>query len=94
MAHTLACLRFAGLVAETVARLTTGLDGICTRWTTIRNFMESSQVLQSQSTSRAWSHCLAYSPISRFQKAFRVIFKRKRAPLNYGPSESAARGWP
>jgi hypothetical protein len=23
-----------------------------------RNFMESSQVLQSQSTSRAWSHCL------------------------------------
>ena len=28
MAHTLACLRFAGLVTETVARLTTGLDGL------------------------------------------------------------------
>ena len=27
-AHTLACLRFAGLVAETVARLTTGSGGL------------------------------------------------------------------
>ena len=27
-AHTLACLRFAGPVTETVARLTTGLDGL------------------------------------------------------------------
>jgi len=28
MAHTLACLRFADLVTETVARLATGLDGL------------------------------------------------------------------
>ena len=28
MAHTLACLRFAGLVAETVARLATGSGGL------------------------------------------------------------------
>lgn len=33
---------------------------ICARWTTDRNFMESSHVLQSHSTSRAWSHYFAY----------------------------------
>jgi hypothetical protein len=30
-----------------------------------RNFMETSQFLQSQSTSRAWSHCSSYSLIWR-----------------------------
>jgi hypothetical protein len=42
MAHTLVHLRFAGLVAETVARLTTGSGGIRTHWTTNRNFKETS----------------------------------------------------
>ena len=41
MAHTLACLRFADLVTETVARLATDRagsplpDGFHTRWTTL-----------------------------------------------------------
>jgi hypothetical protein len=68
-AHTLACLRFAGLVTEDrrQARYRLGRahpwpGGFRTRWTTNRNFMESSQALQSQSTSRAWSHCFAYAP--------------------------------
>jgi hypothetical protein len=59
----LACLRFAGLVAETVARLTTGSGGLTPGRAGFapagrqnRNFMESSHFLQSQSTSRAWSH--------------------------------------
>ena len=62
-AHTLACLRFADLVTEDrrKARYRLGRahpwpGGFRTRWMTNRNFMESSQLLQSQSTSRAWSH--------------------------------------
>ena len=63
MAHTLARLRLADLVAggRRKAHYRPGRahpwpGGICTRWTTSRNFMESSRVLQSRSTSRAWSH--------------------------------------
>ena len=61
-AHTLACLRFAGLVAETVARLTTGSGGLthgqagfapAGRQT---KFHGAIAVLQFPSTSRAWSH--------------------------------------
>jgi len=61
-AHTLACLRFAGPVAETVARLATGSGGLTPgragfapagRQT---KFHEVIAVLHSPSTSRAWSH--------------------------------------
>jgi len=47
-AHALACLRFAGPVAESVARLATGWcgstlpGGFRTRWTTLQNFKKSS----------------------------------------------------
>ena len=61
-AHTLAHLRFADLVTETVARLATGSGGLTLAGRVShplddeRNFMESFAILQSQSTSRAWSH--------------------------------------
>ncbi len=65
-AHTLACLRFADLVAETVARLTTGSGGLTPgragfapagRQT---KFHGAIAVLQFPSTSRAWSHRFPY----------------------------------
>jgi hypothetical protein len=62
-AHTLACLRqrLPRYRDRRKARYRLGRahpwpDGIRTRWTTDRSFMESSHLLQSQSTSRAWSH--------------------------------------
>ena len=70
-AHTLVCLRFAGLVAETVARLTTGSGGLTPgragfapagRRTKFHGVIA---VLQSQSTSRAWSHRSSYAPLAR-----------------------------
>ncbi len=66
-AHTLACLRFAGPVTETVARLATGWAGsplagrVSHPLDNKSNFMESSHTLQSQTTSRAWSHCSSYA---------------------------------
>ncbi len=61
-AHTLACLRFAGLVAETVARLTTGPGGLTpgrAGFAPAGRRIEvswSHRSLPSPSTSRAWSH--------------------------------------
>ena len=60
-------------------------DGTRTRWTTNRNFMESSQVLQSQSTSRAWSHFPSYARSSSRATSYAVtgqcsaFFDRHRA---------------
>ncbi len=59
-AHTLACLRFASLVTETVARLTTGSDGLTPSRAGFApagrqtKFHEVIAVLQFPSTSRAW----------------------------------------
>jgi hypothetical protein len=61
-AHTLACLRFAGPVAETSARLATGSGGLTlgrARFSPAgrqTKFHEVIAVLHSSSTSRAWSH--------------------------------------
>ena len=60
-AHTLACLRIAGPVAATVARLATGLAGSALAGRGLHplddkpNFMKSSH-LQFPLTSLAWSH--------------------------------------
>jgi hypothetical protein len=65
-AHTLACLRFADLVAETVARLTTGPGGLTPgragfapagRRTKFHGVIAPSN---PKSTSRAWSHSSSY----------------------------------
>ena len=67
MAHTLACLRFAGLVTETVARLATDSGGLTpgrAGFAPAGRQIEiswSHRFLQSQSTSRAWSHSLPYA---------------------------------
>jgi hypothetical protein len=66
-AHVLACLRFASLVAETVARLATGPGGLTPgragfapagRRTKFHGVIAT---LQFPSTSRAWSHCNPYA---------------------------------
>jgi len=60
-AHTLARLRFAGGVADTVARLATDPGGlplvgrVSHPLDDKRNFIESSHILDSFPTSRAWS---------------------------------------
>ncbi len=65
-AHTLACLRFAGPVAETVARLTTGSGGLTpgrAGFAPAGRRIEvswSHRSLPSPSTSRAWSHYSSY----------------------------------
>ena len=67
MAHTLACLRFAGLVTETVARLATDSGGLTpgrAGFAPAGRQIEiswSHRFLQSQSTSRAWSHYSSYA---------------------------------
>ena len=59
-------LRFASLVAETVARLATGPGGLTPGRTGFApagrqtKFHEVIAALHSASTRRAWSHCLSY----------------------------------
>ncbi len=65
-AHTLTCLRFASLVAETVARLTTGSGGLTPGWAGFApagrktKFHGVIASLQFPSTRRAWSHWNSY----------------------------------
>ena len=67
MARTLACLRFAGLVAETVARLATGSGGLTLGRAGFApagrrtKFHEVIAALHFPSTSRAWSQPLYFS---------------------------------
>jgi hypothetical protein len=70
-ARTLACLRLACLVSKTNARLATGSGGLTLGRTGFApagrqtKFHEGIAILQFPLTSRAWSHCISYTPTSR-----------------------------
>ena len=101
-AHTLAYLRFADLVTETVARLATGSGGLTpgrAGFAPAGRRIEvswSHRILQSPSTSRAWSHCSSYpqrTPLGSFLRLLYPHHHVERRKAETSPTSKGRLPW-